>query len=93
MSDQVTATIRALAEPNYAEPRDELELQCSQHAGMLRRLDARDRQRQAEIHQLRRDTSANVAELSEQMDRITDVLRRHGIDPADRTGETVPAAR
>lgn len=74
---------RADLSPEQARRLDELEIQFSQHAGMLRRLDARDRQRQAEIRQLRHDTSANVAELSQQMDRITSVLRRHGIDPAD----------
>ena len=59
---------------------------------------ASDRQRQAEIHQLRQDTSADVAGLSEEVTRIQEVLRRHGIDPAastssGATGETVPAAR
>lgn len=65
---------------------DNLEVHLSQHAGMLRRLDARDRQRAAEIKQLRRDTSGDIAGLSDQVTRLTDALKRHGIDPAATPG-------
>jgi len=72
---------RAELSPEQARRLDELEMQFSQHAGMLRRLDARDRQREAEIRQLRRDTSGGLATLSGQVSRLADVLQRHGIDP------------
>jgi hypothetical protein len=73
---------RAELSAEQARRLDELEMQFNQHAGMLRRLDARDRQRAAEIKQLRRDTSGDIAGLSDQVTRLTDALKRHGIDPA-----------
>lgn len=66
---------------------DSLEVRYTRHADMLVRLTRRDRERQEEIQDLRRRTSGEVAELSAQMDRVTEVLRRHGIDISDTAGD------
>jgi len=81
---------RAELSPEQARRLDELEMQFSQHAGMLRRLDARDRKREAEIKQLRRDTTGDIATLSDQVSRLTDVLHRHGIDTTTTGAAAVP---
>jgi hypothetical protein len=71
---------RSALSAEQARRLDELELQFSQHADLLQRLDGRDRQRAAEIKQLRRDTSGDIANLSDQVTRLTAALHRHGIN-------------
>ncbi len=71
---------RAELSPDQARRLDDLENHLSQHAGMLARLDARDKQREEQLRQLRRDTSGDIAGLASQLGRLTDALRRHGID-------------
>jgi hypothetical protein len=76
---------RAELTSDQAHRLDNLEVHLSQHAGMLARLNARDRQRAAEIQQLRRDTSGDIAGLSDQVTRLAEALKRHGIDPTATT--------
>jgi hypothetical protein len=59
---------------------DDLASHLSQHAGMLARLDARDKQREQQLRQLRRETSGDIAGLTGQLDRLTEALRRNGIE-------------
>lgn len=61
---------------------DGMELSLRQHAQMIRRLSERDEQREQQIKTLRRDTNADVAALSERVDRLTDLLERHGVTEA-----------
>ncbi|MEV4672685.1 hypothetical protein AB0K34_13605 [Actinomadura sp. NPDC049382] len=70
---------RSKLTPEERKRIDGLEMSLRQHADMIRRLEARDEQRQAEIKALRRDTSADVAEISERVDRLTELLERHGV--------------
>lgn len=70
---------RSKLTPEERKRIDGLEMSLRQHADMIRRLEARDEQRQAEIKALRRDTSADVAEISERVDRLTALLERHGV--------------
>jgi hypothetical protein len=72
---------RSALSPEQARRLDDLELQFSQHAELLDRLDERDRKRAAEIRQLRRDTTGDIADLSDQITKLAQTLRRHGIDP------------
>lgn len=58
---------------------DAMEMTLRRHADMIRRLDVRDQERAAEIRQLRREKNEDVAELSDKVDRLTDLLARHGI--------------
>ena len=60
---------------------DGLEMSLRQHSQMIRRLEQRDEQREAQIKALKRDTSADVAELSERVDRLSELLERHGVKP------------
>jgi septal ring factor EnvC (AmiA/AmiB activator) len=59
---------------------DDLEAHLSEHAGMLARLDERDRQREAQLKELRRDTSTDIAAIDDKFTRLTELLNRHGID-------------
>ncbi len=59
---------------------DGMEMSLRQHAQMIRRLSERDEQREQQIKTLRRDTTADVAALSERVDRLTDLLERHGVE-------------
>lgn len=68
--------------PDQARRLDDLEVHLSEHAGMLARLDARDRQREAELKALRRDTTSDIAALDDKVTRLTALLQRHGIDTA-----------
>lgn len=70
---------------------DDLELQFSQHAEILQRLDNRDRKRQDEIRQLRRDHNGTTANLSDQITNIAAALRRHGI-PVDQITDQTTAS-
>jgi hypothetical protein len=58
---------------------DGLEMSLRQHSQMIRRLEERDEQRQAEIKALKRGTSADVAELSERVDKLAELFERHGV--------------
>lgn len=58
---------------------DGLEMSLRQHSQMIRRLEARDEQRAQEIKALRREKNADVAELSERVDRLAALLDRHGV--------------
>jgi hypothetical protein len=75
---------------------DDLELHFSEHAGMLARLSNRDRQRAAELKELRRDTSADLAAIEDRVTCLTEMLTRHGFDtgtpgtPDGHLASTVP---
>jgi hypothetical protein len=82
---------RAELTAEQARRLDDMEMHFSEHAGMLSRLDNRDRQREAELRALRRDTSADIAAIDDRLSRVTELLERHGFDtstvlPADGTG-------
>jgi hypothetical protein len=64
---------------------DNLEIHLSEHAGMLAKLDARDRQREAELKALRRDTTSDIAALDDKVGRLAALLQRHGIDASPAT--------
>lgn len=76
---------RSVLTPDQRKRIDGLEMSLRQHAQMIRRLEQRDEQRKAEIKALRRDTNADVAELSERVDRLADLLERHGVVPEAST--------
>ena len=86
---------RAELTPEQARRLDGLEAAFSQHADMIGRLDKRDREREEQIRALRRDTSGDIAQLSEQVQRMADTLARHGIPatppPAASPAVAVPA--
>ncbi|MEU6725576.1 hypothetical protein ABZ917_17865 [Nonomuraea wenchangensis] len=65
--------------PDQRKRIDSLEMSLRQHSQMIRRLELRDEQRAAEIKALRREKNADVAELSERVDRLADLLERHGV--------------
>ncbi|MEV7008235.1 hypothetical protein [Streptosporangium sp. NPDC051022] len=60
---------------------DGLEMSLRQHSQMIRRLDLRDKEREAQLKDLRREKNADVAELSERVDRLAELLERHGVQP------------
>jgi cell division protein FtsB len=70
---------RAELTPDQVRRLDNLEVHLSQQAAMLTRLDARDKQREAQIKQLRRDTTSEIAAIDDRLTHLTDMLRRHGI--------------
>jgi len=80
---------RAELTPDQVRRLDNLEVHLSQQAAMLARLDARDKQREAEIKELRRDTTSEIAAIDDRLTQLTDMLRRHGIntDPAPALAE------
>jgi hypothetical protein len=82
---------RAELTAEQARRLDDMEIHFSEHAGMLSRLDNRDRQREAELRALRRDTSADLAAIDDKVTNLTAMLARHGFDtsavlPATATG-------
>lgn len=70
---------RSALTPDERQRIDKVEMSLRQHAQMIRRLEMRDEQRAAEIKNLRRQTNADVAELADRVDRLTELLERHGV--------------
>jgi hypothetical protein len=70
---------RAKLTPDERKRIDGLEMNLRQHADMIRRLDARTSQQADELRALRREKNTDVAQLSERVDRLAELLSRHGI--------------
>jgi hypothetical protein len=79
---------RAELTADQARRLDNLEVHLSEHADMLARLDARDRQREADFKALRRDTTTDIAAIDEKVTQLADLLARHGIAPEAIADET-----
>lgn len=75
---------RSALTPEERKRIDGLELSLRQHSQMIRRLEQRDEHRAAEIKALRREKNSDVAELSERVDRLAELLNRHGIEPEQK---------
>lgn len=72
---------RSLLTPDQRRRVDALEDHVSAQQEMIRRLDARVERAERGLREVRREVRTDAAELSERVDRITDLLRRHGIEP------------
>lgn len=70
---------RSKLTPDERQRIDGLEMSLRQHADMIRRLDARTAKQADELKALRREKDGDVAQLSERVDRLADLLSRHGI--------------
>lgn len=70
---------RSKLTPDERQRIESLEMNLRQHADMIRRLDQRTSQQADELKALRREKDGDVAQLSERVDRLADLLARHGI--------------
>lgn len=82
-ADKVRSADRTQLTHEQAARLDALETSYHQHADMLERLAVRDRERAAELRTLRRETTGDIANLSDQIQRLTHTLQRHGINVDD----------
>jgi hypothetical protein len=71
---------RSRLTPEQRRRVDALEDHVSAQQEMIRRLDARVERAERGLQEVRREHRTDAAELSERVDRITDLLRRHGIE-------------
>jgi chromosome segregation ATPase len=71
---------RSLLTPEQRRRIDALEDHVSAQQEMIRRLDARIERTEAGLRQVRREQRIDTAELSDRIDRLSTLLRRHGIE-------------
>ncbi|WP_435109766.1 helix-turn-helix domain-containing protein [Nocardiopsis synnemataformans] len=72
---------RSALAPQERQRIDALEMSLRQQADMIQRLDTRTAKQAEELKKLRRETSEDVAEVSAKVDRIAELLDKHGINP------------
>ncbi|WP_146607672.1 hypothetical protein [Spongiactinospora gelatinilytica] len=85
-SRKIESADREQLSPEQAARLDAIQAQLAKHEEWIGDLNARDARRARELRALRRQTSGDVAHISDQFDQMKEALRRHGI-PIDVSGE------
>jgi len=86
---KVRSADRSQLTPEQRRRFDAMEVHIKAQADMTRRLEARMERVEAAVKNTRREAKTDVAELSGRLDRLTELLTRHGID---QTAEPTSAA-
>ena len=72
---------------------DAMESVLTRHDEMLDRLTRRDAERHQQLKDLRRQTSGEMAIMSDKLDLVLGVLKRNGMDVPDIAGSDLPGAQ